>query len=209
MTTFTEPPNTAKPVTEETPEKSAAATPTAEENSLAEPRSRRWRRRAWSIARDLAIFAAIVLAVQTWRARDLVGRGEPAPELDLFDLDGRRHVLSSYEGKPVLVHFWATWCGVCRREFGALNTIHAGLDDDAILLTVVEDGDDLEHVAAFAAERGLDYPILLAEPDTIESWRIDVFPTNYFIGPDGNISQRQTGMATRWGMRFRLWMAGL
>lgn len=180
-----------------------------EASPFAETRAARWRRRAFTIGRDLAIFGAIVLAVQTWRARDLVGRGEPAPELDLFDLDGRRQELTDYEGKAVLVHFWATWCGVCRREFGALNAIHEQLGDDAILLTVVEDGDDIEHVADFAAERGLEYPILLADPETIERWRIDVFPTNYFIRPDGMIAQRQTGMATRWGMRFRLWMSGL
>ncbi len=171
------------------------------------PGRRTWARSAARLALELALVLLVVAGVQAWRASGLVERGELAPPLVLADLDGQVVDLHDLRGRPVLVHFWATWCGVCRREFGSLRSVERRRGD-AVLLTVVEDGDDADHVRAFAAERGLTYPILLGTPDAIARWRIGVFPTNYYIDRDGKIVGRQTGFATGWGMRFRLWLAG-
>lgn len=162
-----------------------------------------------SVLIDIAIIFAIFFGMHLWRTRDLPDVGEPAPQLELLDLEGSAHNLESYRGRPVLVHFWATWCGVCRTEFGALNAVDDAAADDAVLLAVVEDGENLDQIRQFAASRGLDYTILRATPETMAEWNVSVFPTNVYIAPDGAVAQRTVGRAFGWGMRARLWWVGL
>ncbi|HZI95052.1 MAG TPA: TlpA disulfide reductase family protein, partial [Patescibacteria group bacterium] len=57
------------------------------------------------------------------------GTGDPIPPLHLYDLKGHQVLLESFRGKPVLLHFWATWCQHCRTEMPLLEQTaraHAG-----------------------------------------------------------------------------------
>jgi peroxiredoxin len=158
-------------------------------------------------AGEVALVLAVVAAVQAWRGRDLLEAGRPAPELALRDLDGRLHRLSDYRGRPVMLHFWATWCGVCRQEFGALNALNAD-SGDAVLLAVAEDGDDGAALRTFVKERGLGYPVLRGSDEVARQWGVTVFPTSFYIDRQGRIATHQMGMTTRWSMRFWRWWAG-
>lgn len=158
-------------------------------------------------AGEVALVLMVVGAVQGWRGRTLVEDGTPAPDLALRDLDGTLHRLSDYRGRPVMLHFWATWCGVCRREFGALNAVEAARGD-GVLLGVVEDGDDAAALRAFVKDRGLTYPVLRGNSEMSRQWGISVFPTTFYLNSEGRIVTHQMGMTTRWSMRFWLWWAG-
>jgi peroxiredoxin len=156
---------------------------------------------------ELAAVVALYVALSAYQGRHLIGTGETAPAFTLTALDGSRVSLESLRGKRTLVHFWATWCGVCRQEFGALNAVAAGLGKDEALVTVVADSDDAEAVRHFAEERGLHYPILLASDDVVRTYRVGAFPTNYFITPDGTIAAHTVGMSSRWSLNARLALA--
>ena len=158
-------------------------------------------------AGEVALVLLVVGGVQAWRGRDLAADGTPAPDLALRDLQGNLHRLSDYRGRPVMLHFWATWCGVCRQEFGALNTVEAERGD-AVLLAVAEDGDDAAALRAFVKERGLTYPVLRGSDSVSRQWGISVFPTTFYLDREGRIVTHQMGMTTRWSMRFWLWWAG-
>lgn len=158
-------------------------------------------------AGEIALVLMVVGGVQAWRGRDLAADGTPAPDLALRDLQGNLHRLSDYRGRPVMLHFWATWCGVCRQEFGALNTLEAERGE-AVLLAVAEDGDDAAALRAFVKERGLTYPVLRGSDSVSRQWGITVFPTSFYLDRDGRIVTHQMGMTTRWSMRFWLWWAG-
>ena len=170
-------------------------------------RSRLRQSRLLRFAGEIALVLLVVGAVQGWRGRDLVADGTPAPDLALRDLQGNLHRLSDYRGRPVMLHFWATWCGVCRQEFGALNAVEAARGD-ALLLAVAEDGDDGAALRSFVKERGLTYPVLRGSDSVSREWGITVFPTSFYLDREGRIVTHQMGMTTRWSMRFWLWWAG-
>ena len=167
------------------------------------PRKRHARLRRWAF--DILLFVGLYLAITTWRERGLLSSGKvAAPGFRLQNLHGQVVSLESLRGKTVLLHFWATWCGVCRQEFGLLDAVERGLDKDEALVAVVSDSDDPDAVRRFVAEHHIDYPVLLGTPEVLRAYHVTAFPTTYFIGPDGTVRGHTIGMTTRWGMSARL-----
>jgi peroxiredoxin len=151
-----------------------------------------------------ALVVGVFLTVSHLQTRKLIPDDTKAPDLTLRDLDGRTVTLADLHGKRVLLHFWATWCGVCQHEVGALNATQAALAPDEVLLTVVADGDNRAAVEKFANERGVRYPILLGNEDIVRRFHVNVFPTSYYLSPDGRIDDATVGMSTRYAMQTRL-----
>jgi thiol-disulfide isomerase/thioredoxin len=123
----------------------------------------------------------------------------------LLGLDGREHALGDLRGKAVLLHFWATWCGVCRMEFSGLNSLYRNLPRDTVLWSVVADGTDRAQIERFVREHDIRYPVLLADEATVQRFQVTSFPTNYYLDENGNLEQATVGMSTRAAMWVRLW----
>ena len=149
---------------------------------------------------------ALYFGFSAWQRRDLLSTNERAPELRLLALDGREHVLSAARGKAVLIHFWATWCGVCKMEISSLNSLQQNLPRDTLLWSVVEDGADRANVERFVREHDIRYPVLLADEETVQRFRVTAFPTNYYLDENGMLQQSTVGMSTRVSMWLRLWL---
>lgn len=168
------------------------------------------RKRSVSLLLHVAVLFGAWLAVGAYQTRRHLASNEtPAPAFELADLDGRRVSLAEFRGKRVLVHFFATWCGVCKLELPSLRSLHESLsnDGDAVLLAVVEDNDDVDAVRRFASEHDLRYPILLGSDAVIAAYRVNAYPTNYYLRTDGSISSTSVGLSTRLGMSARLALA--
>src|SRR5207247_1270815 len=103
---------------------------------------------------QLALFAGLFVAVSAYQTRHHLAR-QPAPDFTLRDLTGGSRSLSQFRGKKVLLHFFATWCGVCRAELPSLRGLANNLGPDEILLAIVEDADDPEAIRRFAREHEL------------------------------------------------------
>lgn len=164
--------------------------------------------RALGWLKDLALIGAIFLGVSLWQQRDLLPT-DAAPPLSLTTLDGGRITSADLEGQAVLLHFWATWCGVCRQEFGALGRLAGDLPEGQRVLTVVLESGSEAEIRAFVDQEGIAYPVALGGPELARTWRVRAFPTTYYLSPDGQIAARDVGMSTSWGMRARLWWASL
>lgn len=84
-------------------------------------------------------------------------------------LDGNDATLDDYAGRYVLLNFWATWCGPCRKEMPELSHLAERLDPEkAIVLGVA--ADELAGVAAFVDEVPVAYPIAVGDPDQLFMW---------------------------------------
>ena len=160
------------------------------------------RRRLPGWARDLLILGLLFWGLQCWLARDLPS-GE-APPLAGRDLQGRPRSLHHYRGRPVLVHFWATWCPICRFEEGSIDAIAR----DHAVLSVAAGSGDAEALRAYMAERGLSFPVLVDEDGELaRRWRVVGVPASFVVDGQGRIRWAGRGYASEWGLRLRLWLA--
>ncbi|MEH7671119.1 TlpA disulfide reductase family protein [Bacillus pumilus] len=125
-------------------------------------------------------------------------KGDQAPDFELKTLDGQTASLSDYKGKKVLVNFWATWCKPCRTEMPELDAIRSEYDQVEVLavnLTTTEKSED--HVAAFADELKLSFPILLDQKGIQARYQVLSYPTTYILDEKGRIMSVKHQMLTK------------
>lgn len=159
-------------------------------------------RRATRWALDLAMVALVLVAVQAWQTRAHL-RGD-APDLELRDLDGRTVTLASLAGKPVMVAFFAPWCGVCRANEGAVAQLARVAGEQAHVVSVASDYRGVDEIRAYVDEHHVPAPVLLGGNGTARAWRVQAFPTYYFLDERGRVTGSSVGYTTTAGMAARL-----
>jgi peroxiredoxin len=123
--------------------------------------------------------------------------GEPAPALELPDLQGRTRRLADYRGRRVLLNFWASWCEPCLNELPALDRAQAKFaEKGGIVLGIAMD--DPKRIRAFLTDHPVHYPILLgrmASPSTSLLWGDsgEILPYSVLIGANGQVIAMRRG----------------
>jgi peroxiredoxin len=144
----------------------------------------------------------VVLLVRAWLARDLA-QG-PAPAFETKLLDGSPVSLADYADRPMLLHFWATWCPICRLEEGEIMRLSRS---HPVLTVAMQSGSPSEVEAHLTErERALD---VVNDPDGALARRYGVraVPSTFIIDRDGQIVFRKQGYAPPLELRLRLWLA--
>ncbi|MCX7555044.1 TlpA disulfide reductase family protein [Marinicella sp. S1101] len=160
-----------------------------------------------AILMDAVLIFLLLLAFSWWQNRgSLAAAGQTAPDFRLIALDGTSHQLSDYQGRAVLVYFFAPWCTVCRLSADNLNDLRATrTEDELIVLMVALSYENRAEVETFVADLDLTVPVLLGNEAQMQAYRIVGFPTYYVIDEAGKLASKSMGYSTELGMRVRTW----
>lgn len=119
--------------------------------------------------------------------------GENKPFV-LDDLKGKNHVLPDYQGKVLLVNFWASWCPPCIYEMPELTRLKKQLSDQPFEILAINVGEKKYKVRKFAKLINFNLPVLLdTSKATFDGWNIKTLPTSFLIDAEGNIRYRVRG----------------
>lgn len=160
------------------------------------------RRRIGRIAREIAIAVALLLGIRSCQQRGLPEG--PAPALAGADLHGKPTDLADYRGAPVLLYFWATWCGVCEVEAANVQALSADLP----VVGVASQSGDAATVRAHMAQEGLTFRSLNDPTGSLaKRFGVRAFPTLLVVDGAGHIAHAEVGYTTTLGLRARMWLA--
>jgi peroxiredoxin len=125
--------------------------------------------------------------------------GGPAPDFQMESLDGQVVSLSGLRGSPVMLNFWASWCGPCRLEMPFIQGAYEDGDWQAqgLVILAVNVGESPSTAAGFMEENGLSFTVLSdTGRDVAAMYGVSGIPVTYFIDESGIIVDRHIGAFT-------------
>ena len=154
---------------------------------------------------ELTLILIIIFAFRFWQQRDVVVG--MAPNIDAVMLNGEKFELYQHKNqdRPILVHFWATWCPVCKLEQSNIENISK---DHPVITIAMQSGND-DELKHFMKDENLSFNVINDE-NLIwsRSYHIKGVPVSFILNKDNKIEFIEVGYTTELGLRMRLWWAG-
>ncbi len=125
-----------------------------------------------------------------------LARPMPAPDFTLEDMDGKKHSLTEYRGKVVLINFWASWCPPCIREMPSMEQLYQNLKDQPFVLLAINQWEDEERVFEFMGQLQTipTFPILFDPQSKVSAaFEVQGLPSSFIIDTNGRIVFRAKG----------------
>lgn len=153
----------------------------------------------WSLLGGLSVAAGLVVSL--FVSHPAPPPADPPapvrlPRFELPDLEGQLHSVTEWQGKVLVLNFWATWCAPCRREMPLLDALNR--ESSATLRVVGVAVDHAEPVQSFIAESGVRYLILVGQDEAMQIAEgiapdFEGLPLSVVVGPVGEILQVHVG----------------
>ena len=138
----------------------------------------------------------------------LVGSARPA--LQLPDVAGKRTSIDRWDGRLVLLNFWASWCEPCRAEMPSLELLAQRHEGDRLQVLAVNHRESDAAIRRFIDETALTLPVLRdADGAAARAWGVGVFPSTIVIGRDGRARFSVLGELDWTGLEARAWIAAV
>jgi peroxiredoxin len=147
-----------------------------------------------AVAFNVGGSACSTLSSQYGLADEAPNVGKHAPDFVLPGLDGVKIKLSDLRGKPVVVNFWATWCGYCIVEMPLLQQAYDANKDKGLVILAVNDGETSARAEEFIQANGYTFTVLLDfYGDVVPFYKVRGLPTTFFIDKEGVIRDIRVG----------------
>lgn len=116
-----------------------------------------------------------------------------APDFPVLDWEGNEVKFSDYAGKPIVLNFWAHWCGPCQMEMPEFNAAYERLDGEVTFL-MVHEGADVEAGKEKVTEGGYTFPVVFDTDGMAGAiYGITAYPTTFFVDAEGNLQAYYMG----------------
>jgi thiol-disulfide isomerase/thioredoxin len=150
----------------------------------------------------LVLILAVLYGFRFYQQQGLAG--DQVKPLPGETLNGAKASLGDFRGRPRIIHFWATWCEVCR----SMNSNIAALSIRDSVVTVASLSGNAEQVGVYLRSNGLSIPVVIDPHGRLAaSYGVSAFPTTIVVDKRGKIRFAEIGYTTEIGLRVRLWLA--
>jgi peroxiredoxin len=157
-----------------------------------------WRRGLLALAAAVAV--AMIPACTSSEVEPVPAGDAANLDFTLKDMNGHDVNLASFRGKPIILNFWATWCGPCKAEIPALVQLADQYKDQHLTVLGVSVDDSPEDLRRFATEFKMNYPVLVGLGQDALQEKYDavlMVPVTWFIRPDGTVLKKHQGPASK------------
>jgi thiol-disulfide isomerase/thioredoxin len=121
-----------------------------------------------------------------------------APDFTLLSTEGKNIKLSSYKGKVIILDFWATWCGPCRKGIPDLVDLQKEFGNDIVVIGISLDQDTKAEVVPFIQRFRINYPIVYGTFEVTQQYGgVEAIPTSFVINKNGEIVDRHIGLVPK------------
>ena len=153
------------------------------------------------LLKDYGAVVLLVVAVLVLFARRPGGPGlhEAAPPISIPDLQGANVELAEMIGSPIVLNFWASWCGPCRQEIPEFSAF-AKEHPEVQVIGVAVDSGNAAAVEQAAKSFGITYRVAVGDSAIMQRYGVRSLPTTVIIGADGNVKSSHVGMLNRKGL---------
>jgi len=147
-------------------------------------------------------FAVILLGgyaiVQTFIDKDensvSIKVGKPVPDFRLSDLAGNPVSLADFEGKPLVINFWGTFCEPCVREMPVIEEQYQQWKDKDVQFLAINLSEDLLTVSNYVRKLNVTFPVIRDADRKVErKFKLRSYPTTFFVNPDGTLHDVAVG----------------
>lgn len=151
---------------------------------------------------EVLIFLLVLFAVEAFLTRNAVSG--KAPVFTATTIQGEAFDLRQLQGKPAVIHFWATWCPICEVEQGSIDSLAA----DSPFISVAMQSGKAQEVLDYLKAQDVDYPVV-NDPDGVLARRYGVsgVPATFILNDKGEVAFVTRGYTSGIGLRLRLWAA--
>jgi len=148
----------------------------------------------YSLSLCLLVMTAITANAATLPPGIMRIDSKPAPALQLDNLDGDAYDLQATHGHWRFVHFWASWCGPCRKEMPSIERMVTALGDSPLEIVLVNTAETEDEVFTFLGIVAPDLvPLMDTDGQVTEAWQPRGLPATYLVDPSGHIRYQALG----------------
>ena len=128
------------------------------------------------------------------------------PSMTIPMIDGTEFKSDNYADKPLMIHFWATWCPTCKLEIGNFHT----LSKEFNVITIAVQSGSNEELQTYMKERELDFALINDRNGVLaKKFAITAYPTTFIFDKNAEVAFSEVGYSSTWGLRLRMWWLGL